>query len=159
MPAAAAVDAFLKFDEISGQSASRPGWIEVNSFSWGVGRGIGSPMGGTADRESSAPSVSEIVVTKYVDKASPALSKCAATGCHYAKVILAVRKAGGGQAYQQYVLTNVMVSSYHVSSGGDNPTESLSLHFTKIEMQSTSTTGGGWAKPATSAQPPHPIRH
>ena len=39
-------------------------WIECNSFQWGVGRGISSPTGASADRESSAPSVSEIVVTK-----------------------------------------------------------------------------------------------
>jgi hypothetical protein len=40
------------------------GAIDLNSFSWGIGRGISSPTGGSADRESSAPSVSEIVVTK-----------------------------------------------------------------------------------------------
>jgi len=45
-------------------------WIEVNSFQWGVGRGISSPTGGSSDREASAPSVSEIVVTKPTDIAS-----------------------------------------------------------------------------------------
>src|SRR5262249_52981798 len=45
-------------------------WIELNSLQWGVGRGISSPTGGSADRESSAPSVSEIVVTKPTDIAS-----------------------------------------------------------------------------------------
>ena len=48
-------------------------WIEVNSFQWGVGRGISSPTGGSADRESSAPSVSEIVVTKATRHRSPKL--------------------------------------------------------------------------------------
>src|SRR6059058_5931429 len=46
------------------------GWIELNSFQWGVGRGISSPTGGAADRESSAPSVSEITVTKATDISS-----------------------------------------------------------------------------------------
>jgi type VI secretion system secreted protein Hcp len=49
------------------------GWIEVNSFQWGVGRGVSSPTGASADRESSAPSVSEVVVTKATDLASPKL--------------------------------------------------------------------------------------
>ena len=43
------------------------GWIELNSFQFGVGRGISSPTGGSADRELSAPSVSEITVTKDQD--------------------------------------------------------------------------------------------
>src|ERR1700689_32456 len=49
------------------------GWIEISSFQFGVGRGISSPTGGSSDRESSSPSVSEIVVTKPPDIASPSL--------------------------------------------------------------------------------------
>jgi type VI secretion system secreted protein Hcp len=45
-------------------------WIVLNSFQWGVGRGISSPTGGSKDRESSAPSLSEITVTKHQDAAS-----------------------------------------------------------------------------------------
>jgi type VI secretion system secreted protein Hcp len=36
-----------------------------------------------------------------------------------------------------YKLTDVMVSSYSISSGGDRPMESLSLNFTKIEFKAT----------------------
>jgi hypothetical protein len=45
---------------VSGQA----GWIEVNSFQWGVGRGISSPGTGSGDTAGSTPSVSEIVITK-----------------------------------------------------------------------------------------------
>src|SRR6202030_4162530 len=69
-PALAAVDAYLQIDGVKGESQTRPGWIEVSSFHWGVGRGISSPTGGSSDRESSAPSVSEIVVTKPTDIAT-----------------------------------------------------------------------------------------
>lgn len=45
--------------------AGLPGqWIEINSFQWGVGRGITQPSGSQADRQGSTPSVGEIVVTK-----------------------------------------------------------------------------------------------
>jgi len=160
-PAAAAVDAFLQIEGVNGSSVERPGWVEVTSFQWGVGRGISSPTGGMADRESSAPSVSEIVITKVIDKASPLLSKCAASGCHYGKAVLALRKAGGGQANQpfaQYILTNVTISNVQMNGGGDNPTESLTLHFTKIEMQNA---GAGAATRTTSAPTTalHPIGH
>ena len=157
-PAAAAIDAYLQIPEVKGESVARPGWIEISSFQWGVGRGVSSPTGGSAGRESSAPSVSEIVVTKVTDKASPLLSQCAAKGCHYPKATLMVRKAGGTQQeYLQYVLTNVWVSAYHASSGGDRPTESLTLNFAKIEMKyapQESTTARGALAPAMSGLPP-----
>ncbi|HYM02686.1 MAG TPA: type VI secretion system tube protein Hcp, partial [Stellaceae bacterium] len=63
---------YINYDGIKGDTTAEghEKWIEVNSFQWGVGRGISSPTGGSADRESSAPSVSEIVVTKHTDTAS-----------------------------------------------------------------------------------------
>ena len=69
-----------------------------------------------------------------------------------------MRKAGGQHVeFLQYTLTNVMISAYHVSSGGDRPTESLTLNFTKIEMQAAPTQGGATAMGATNnGLPPGP---
>jgi len=57
-----------------------------------------------------------------------------AQGTHYPKAILYCRKAGGNQP-DFYVITleDVLVSSFTQGGGGDRPTESLSLNFTKIE--------------------------
>jgi hypothetical protein len=63
---------YMQYSGIKGESVPGlpgHGWIEINSFQWGVGRGISSPTGGSADRESSTPSVGEIVVTKPTDDA------------------------------------------------------------------------------------------
>src|SRR5215469_505769 len=79
--------------------------IEIESFQWGVGRGISSPTGGSADRESSAPSVSEIVITKAVDKASPGFFR-SLSGRHFGNATLFMRKAGGEQL--EYELHDVM---------------------------------------------------
>jgi type VI secretion system secreted protein Hcp len=134
-PAVAAVDAFLKFDSIQGESAERPGWVDVKSVQFGAGRGASSATGRSADREASAPSVSEIKITRAIDQASPKLAQCIKRGCHFGTVLLAMRKAGGGKAvYLEYKLTNVWVSSYSMSSGGDRPMESVSLNFSKIEL-------------------------
>ena len=69
---------YMQYGGIQGETVSGlPGhrWIEINSFQWGVGRGIAAPSGGSADRESSTPSVSEIVITKPTDDAvSPRLA-------------------------------------------------------------------------------------
>ena len=46
---------YIKYGDIKGDvtAEGHKDWIEVNSFQWGVGRGISSPTGGGADRESS----------------------------------------------------------------------------------------------------------
>jgi hypothetical protein len=54
--------------------------IQINSFQWGVGRGITQPNGTKSDREGSTPSVSEIVVTKPKSKISPSKLLESATG-------------------------------------------------------------------------------
>jgi type VI secretion system secreted protein Hcp len=111
-------------------------WIELNSFQWGVGRGISSPTGGSADRESSAPSVSEITVTKATDVSSPKVLNEALQG-EGKTVIIDFCKTDKGkmEVYMTYTLTNTMISGYSISSGGDRPSESLSLNFTKVEYK------------------------
>lgn len=111
-------------------------WIDLGSFQWGVGRGIGAPTGSTKDRESSAPSVSEITVSKSLDSASVLLLQEALTG-KAVTVEIDFVKTGEGQleTYLKFTLTNTLISGYSMSSGGDRPSESLSLNFTKIEMK------------------------
>jgi type VI protein secretion system component Hcp len=106
----------------------QPGQIDIQSWSWGathVGSangGVwkttdgGATTGGTA-REASAPSISEIVVTK---NASPTHAT------HTKKVTV------NGQEYYQIKLEDILISSDHTNGGGSAPAESLSLNFTKI---------------------------
>jgi type VI secretion system secreted protein Hcp len=42
---------------------------------------------------------------------------------------------GAHIAYQKYILSNCLVSGYSISSGGDRPSESLSLNFTKVDSE------------------------
>jgi type VI secretion system secreted protein Hcp len=112
-------------------------WVELGSFQWGVGRGISSGVGGGSKREASAPSVSEIVVTKTLDAFSPSALKEAIGGEGVQVKIDLTRTDGKGNhiAYQKYILEGVMVSGYSLSSGGDRPSESLSLNFTKFDSE------------------------
>jgi len=113
-------------------------WIEVNSFQWGVGRGISSPTGGSSDREASAPSVSEIVVTKPTDASSVSLLTEALTGEGQPVTIdFCKTDKGNLTTFLTYTLTNTMVSGLSLSSGGDRPQESVSFNFTKIETKMT----------------------
>jgi type VI secretion system secreted protein Hcp len=129
------------------------GWIELNSFQFGVGRGIASPTGGSADRESSAPSVSEITVTKDQDTSTGPLLTAALQG-EGVTVIIDFVKTSAGQLtkYMEYTLTNTMISGFSTSSGGDRPTESLCLNFTKVQVDPTTIDATGTisnAKPVT----------
>src|SRR5258707_15238943 len=77
----------MDFDGIKGDvtTADYKGWIELNSFQFGVSRGVSSGAGG-ATRESSSPSISEIVVTKYFDKSSAKLYQDSVAGSFDSKV-------------------------------------------------------------------------
>src|SRR3954466_9060737 len=106
----------MKYGDIKGDVTAEghmgsDGWVEVNSFQWGVGRGISSPTGGSADRESSAPSVSEITVTKDQDTASPKFLDAALQG-EGVDCVIDFCKTDKGQleVFQTYTLTNTMIS-------------------------------------------------
>ena len=125
-------------------------WVELSSVQWGVGRGISSPTGASADRESSAPSISELTVTKTQDVASVGLLTAAFQGDGVPVIIDFTRTNKDTQdIYLTITLTNVIISGYSMSSGGDRPTESLSLNFTKIEYKGTQMDATGAA--ATNA--------
>ncbi len=130
---------FLKYGDIKGETTqvTHKDWIEVSSLQWGVGRGISSGVGGGSKREASAPSVSEITVTKTFDIASPLLLKEAIGGKAVQVKLELTRTDNNGThvSYQKYVLENTLISGYSVSSGGDRPSESLSLNFTKIDSE------------------------
>jgi type VI secretion system secreted protein Hcp len=112
-------------------------WIELNSFQWGVGRGISAGAGGASKREASAPSISEITVSKTMDSFSPLALKEAIGGKGVTVKIDLTRTDAAGKhvAFEKYVLDGTMISGYSISSGGDRPSESLSLNFTKVDSE------------------------
>ena len=132
---------YVKYAAIDGDvtAEGHDKWIEVNSFQWGVGRGISSPTGGSSDRESSAPSVSEIVVTKPTDIATVKILDESLHG-EGQDVTIDFCKTDKGKlnVYLSYTLNDTMISGYSISSGGDRPQESCSFNFTKISCTDVS---------------------
>jgi type VI secretion system secreted protein Hcp len=119
-------------------------WVEVNSLRWGVGRGIRTRTGKVTDREASAPSISEISLTKDQDGASNDLLQEALTGEGVnAQIDFCKTDKDKLAAYASYLLENCMISSFSVNSGGDRPQESFTLNFTKIESHVTPMNGDG----------------
>jgi type VI secretion system secreted protein Hcp len=130
---------YVKYGSLAGEVTAKgyENWMEAGSFQWGVGRGISSGTGGGSKREATAPNVSEIVITKTMDAISPLILKEALGGKATEVKIHMTQTDGAGKqvAYQKYILTNTLISGYSLSSGGDRPSESLSLNFTKIDSE------------------------
>ena len=138
---------FMHYDGVDGNVTAKgyEKWIEVQSFQFGSGRGISTPTGGAENREASAPSVSEVVVTKLMDKASPKLFEESLIGKD-GKIVKIVMTRTGKELAELclYKFEEVLVSGYSVSSGGDGaPSESLSINFVKFEYSYTGSDVAG----------------
>lgn len=131
----------LKFEkEIKGDSDidKHTNWITCDSFQLGVGRMISSSGGGKS-RDTGTPEFSEISISKSTDMASADLFFQSTCGDSLGKTeIHLIQTAGTDDAVQVYLtieLEDAIVTSYSVSSGGDRPSESFNLNFTKISYQ------------------------
>lgn len=139
---------FMKYGTVKGDATAEghkgtDGWMEVSSFQFGIGRGIATATGSGANREAGGPSVSEVTVTKQLDVATTPLIKEMATNKSVECVIeFCKTESSKLDVYMRYTLTDTLLSAYSVSSGGDRPSESLSLNFSKFEC---------WEKSAATA--------
>jgi type VI secretion system secreted protein Hcp len=146
---------YMQFDGINGDvtETKHSNWVELASCQWGVGRGISSSVGSSAERESTAPSISEIVVTKENDVSSGKLMQEALSGHGKTVKIDFTRTYKDSQEiYLTIELTNTIISGYSHSSSGERPMETLSLNFTKIRYTTTQMKPDG-----TQGDPDHVI--
>lgn len=138
---------YMKADPIKGDVTSEgfTDQIELQSFQWGAGLGVDSARG--ANRTASEPSVSEIVVSKQTDKASDGLFKQLLSGKTLAKVVVSFTRSSEAkiETYLAIELSDVFISGWTQSSGGDRPTESVSLNFAKFTFSSTGQSNAGKA--------------
>jgi|SRR5215510_2052749 len=113
--------------------------IELLSFSHGVAMQIVASPSDT-ERTSGRPNHQDLTVTKYVDLAScPIIGACNA-GTNLKTVTLTVGRNDAGKIlpYLVYTLENTLVTSVsHGGGGGDRPTETVTLNYTKIKWDFT----------------------
>ena len=145
---------YLKLGSIEGGATEKDHdkWIEIGSMQFGTGRGIDMNVGSTTNRSATQPSISEITLSKTLDGSSNNLFYEAVIGKGVEAKIHFTRSEGEKmETYLEYTLEAAMVSSYSVSSGGDVPSESISLNYTKIEIKHTPTkTDGTLGDPKTA---------
>ncbi|HSP42601.1 MAG TPA: type VI secretion system tube protein Hcp [Luteolibacter sp.] len=137
--ASGAFDAYIKIGDIKGevQEKEHLEWVRLDSIEWNVKREITFIPGG-ASRESGRPQLSEVTISKQVDKSSPQLFLNAVGGSgELDTVIIRLVESATRSVFYELTLSQVLVSSQ--KQGGktddDRPTESVSFNFLKIEMK------------------------
>ena len=134
-----ASDMFLKVDGVDGESedSKQKNWIEILSWSWGESQSGSAGKGGGSG--TGKVDMQDFAFSKFMDKATPKLMLFCASGKHIPTVEFLARKAGGEQEiYMKMKLTDVIVSSFSTSNSagsGSLPVESISMNFSKIELE------------------------
>jgi type VI secretion system secreted protein Hcp len=156
----AAVDFFLKIDGVDGESTDdkHKGEIDIESFSWGATNNANAAHGGGGG--AGKVSFQDFHFVARFNKASPKLLLATATGEHFKKATLTVRKSGREQVdFLTWTLNDCIVASYQ--TGGNRtpvlesvknveepspevtavrnaaagaPVDEFSLNFAKIEV-------------------------
>jgi type VI secretion system Hcp family effector len=143
-PTSPAVDMFLQIQGIDGEAttATHKGWIEVQSWDWGVAQAAGAGAGGGATISRLTGHVS---IVKPIDKATPLLFKHCNDGTVLPLATVELARGGGGPTYMHYELKNVIVSSLtHGDLNGDGiPDEEIKLDFNGIKLTYTQLDASG----------------
>ena len=136
----------LKINGLDGNSSlnNHIGEIEVLTWSWSMSQSGTTHVGGGGGAGKSF--VEDMVLTKYVDKASPSLLLACLNGGHFPEAVLTV-VSGGDQPFDYLVITmsDVLVTS--VGTGGSDDfsltTEKVTLNFAKVKYSYTPREASG----------------
>ena len=131
---------YMKLGNIKGDATQQgfEGWMNIESFEWGLERKFAPDQVGRAyNREAAQAHVKEITVSKEVDASSGALLEFASTGYKGEKCeIVFLRTGNPGEAYLKFTLENTLMQDLTVSSGSpERPVERLKLDFTELEIE------------------------
>ena len=132
---------YMKIPGIEGDISAQghEQWIQLSSLNFATKRSLCIEPGRITDREATRPSVSEIEITKKMDKASPQLFSESCVGKAKPEIKIDICQTGSSLIpYMQYTLRNVIVSAYRVDAENEfYPTEKLHLSFDRLEMRYT----------------------
>jgi len=133
-----AYDMFLKIEGVPGESTDKDhrDWIEILSYSHGVTMSVEPGVVG-GGRTTARSEHRDFSVVKEMDKASPKLALHCCKGDRLTNIKLELcRTDGGREKYMEYERRDVIVTAVRPqgdpASGGDRPTEEVTLNYGKI---------------------------
>lgn len=129
---------YVKFDGIDGESVDKnhKSWCDLLSFS----QSFSKPAATGATRRRGSVVVEDLVCVKEIDKSSPKLQEAVCKGKVFPKLELELVNSTG--TYLRYELKKVMITSYSISGGSDQPIEEFSINFEEIKVTYTEQKGG-----------------
>lgn len=131
-------DLFLKLDGIKGEAQDKfhKDEIDILSWSWEATQSGTTHMGSGSG--SGKAKFEDLVFTKYIDKATPALIQHLSTGRHISNGILCVRKAAGASPleYIKLEVKDLIVTSvsYYDNDEDERTVEHISLNFAEYKF-------------------------
>lgn len=132
---------YMKIPNIEGDisAAGHEQWIQLLSLDFATQRSLNIEPGRTCDREATRPSISEIAISKKMDKSSPLLFSEACVGKAKTEIKINICQTSSSLIpYMQYTLGNVIFSAYGVEAQNEQyPIERLKLSFDRLEMRYT----------------------
>jgi len=132
---------FLYHPKIKGESSdpAHKDWIDITSWKWGIERAITSSTSTRGDRESSNATITNLIVSKYMDSATPQtfLESCCGTG---QEIILHLTKTGAGtgaDVFMEFTLKHALISKLDLggTDDGGRPLEAISISFIEAEVK------------------------
>ena len=141
---------YLELEGIEGNVTAEgyEGQIGIMSVSFGVSRQISMEPGAMTNRETSAPMLSPIMLSKEADSSVIAIFKEATSGSAGTTATLRFVRTGADavQEYMTMTLNDCIVSDYSISAGGDGaPMESIGVSYSRIEVAYTGGDASGKA--------------
>jgi type VI secretion system secreted protein Hcp len=136
----AAVDYFLKFDGIQGESKDSKHGQEIQIDSWSFG---GSQTGSFAQGGGGGAGkvhMQDFHFSSRVNKATAKVLEHMSKGKHIASAILTCRKAGGDtpQEFLKVTFTQLLVTSHTMGGSAQSelmPTETISFNFSTYKIE------------------------
>jgi type VI secretion system secreted protein Hcp len=133
-----AIEYFLKFGSIKGESQATKHKEEIELMSWSWGASNPTTIVG-AGMSAGKVSLTDLNITKMIDKSSPKLLELCITGKHVDEATLTCSKQTGDKSPADFLtlkFSEVYVSNHQVggSAGEDVGTESISLTYGKINF-------------------------
>ncbi len=125
---------FLYLEGVPGDSTveSHRDWIDVLSFNYGIRNPSQYGASGSGVAAAGRPQFGDLVITKYLDKASPQLYLMASNGMHIPEARLEVIRRGN--LVLRYRLSDVTVGAVETAGeAADRILDKVSLKYSKIE--------------------------
>lgn len=143
---------YLKLGNLKGAATSTQykDWIEIDAYSWGFSVAVQTTSGASGNRVSSGKvTPGDLHLTKKQDDATTQFMIQSLQGKNTDSATLAVTRQAsdqGEQKYMEYVLANVICSSFTTSgtsAGGTQPSENITLNFTSVQLNQFLTDQAG----------------